>query len=170
MNQSRSPTNYKVDKDGSDSQQSPPVKNSISVHSTGEVISYPDIIQFKITIQSSKDTLEDAQASVKRRTDYVAQVIRKNGIRNNDVTVSTLLNRRHLESGEATECSTDMVVNCDSLSRCEIIRNVLIEKMDSSVLVSAVSFLHTAEAREVGRYRQFSNIDLFSHFWGHYNS
>lgn len=131
-------------------------KPSISVHSSGEVSSLPDVIQFTVSIQSSKDTVEEAQASVKRRTDYVTQVIRKNGGKNNDITISTDISKRN--TGGITQCEADMVtvwtnvtVKCNSVSSCETIRNMLIEKMDSSVQFSPVVFWHSTDAKEVGR-------------------
>lgn len=158
MTHSLSPT--KVDLDGVDSkalQDSGGAKNSISVHSSGEVTSLPDIIEFTVTILSSKDTVEDAQASVKRRVDYITQVIRKNGVKNNNVTVCTEINRESVSPvggspAEKAIVSTDVEVKCDNLSKCETIRNVLIEKMDTSVQFSPVSFWHSTEAKETGRY------------------
>ena len=127
-------------------------KSTISVHSCGEVNCTPDIIQFTVSIRSSKESVEEAQASIKRRTDYVSQVIRKNGIKNNDFAISTELSRKSIEETECVTVQADVVVKCDNLSRCENTRNVLMEKMDSSVHFSSVNFWHSTEAKESGRY------------------
>ena len=157
MNQSMSPVKMETSEaDLLDGANNGGGKNSISVHSSGEVTTLPDIIQFTVTVNSSKESAEEAQASVKRRIDYITQVIRKNGVKNNCVTVSTEVSKENIIQKEDTlsEVVTvhcDVVVNCDSLVRCETIRNVLIEKMDSSVQFSSVSFWHSPEAKQNGR-------------------
>ena len=158
MNQSLSPVKVEGnDSDLLDATGNGGGKSTISVHSSGEVTTLPDIIEFTITVESSKESAEDAQASVKRRTDYISQVIRKNGVKSNDVTVSTEVSKESVIQKEDTQSEVvtvhcDMVVKCDSLLRCETIRNVLIEKMDSSVHFSPVSFCHSPEAKQTGRY------------------
>lgn len=159
MDQTQSPV--KMDPDGTSVLDASGGKNTITVHSSGEMCSLPDVIQFTVTIRSSKETVEDAQASVKRRTDYVSQVIRKNGVKNNDVTLSTeiskgggagtVIQREGQAMVDMATVYTDVVVKCDSWSRCETIRNLLIEKMDSSVQFSPVSFWHSTEAKQGGR-------------------
>ena len=156
MEKSQSPV--KVDSDGIASMQHSLCEpsNSISVQSAGEITLSPDTIQFTISVRSSKESLEDAQASVKRRVDYITQVLRKNEIKNNDVALSTEINRKNavgVSQGESELVTviTYVVVKCDSISKCEMVRNVLIEKMDSSVLFSPVSFWHSLEAKETGR-------------------
>lgn len=155
MDRSRSP--IKTEVDGSDRKlDAIDGKSSISVHSSGEVTSLPDVIEFTVTVHSCKETIEDAQTSVKRRTDYIMQVARKNGIRNTQVCseVSKGIGKEK-EQGDlvgswAAVCS-EVVIKCDSLLQCETIRNILVEKMDSSVQFSQVSFCHSTEARQEGR-------------------
>ena len=130
-------------------------RRTISVHSSGEVTSLPDVIKFTLSVHSSKEILEDAQASVKRRTDYIAQVARKTGVKTTGVTLCTEVGKesgRESEQGDLTTVSTDAVIECDTFQKCEAIRNVLVEKLDSSVQFSPVTFWHSTEAKEVGRY------------------
>lgn len=151
MNRSQSP--IKAEVDGTDRKLDNNGQRTISVHSSGEVTSLPDVIQFTVTVHSSKETVEDAQTSVKRRTDYMAQVARKNGIRNDGVTISTEVSKGQETDpvgSWATVC-TDVVIKCDTLLRCETIRNILVEKMDSSVQFSHVGFSHSTEAGQDGR-------------------
>ena len=135
-------------------------RSTISVESSAEVTALPDTIQFTVSIYNSKETVEDAMASVKRRTDYITQVIRKNGVKNDNVIISTEITKglgshssgdREEPQGDTDQwatVSTDVVVNCDTLLKCETIRNVLIEKLDSSVQFSNVTFSITAEAKQ----------------------
>ena len=125
-------------------------KRTISVRSSGEVTSLPDVIQFMVIVKSCKDTMEDAQASVKRRTDYIAQVVRKNGVKDG-MTSSTDLNKITTEQGEQVTMCTEVEIKCDTFLKCETIRNLLVEKLDSSVQFSPISFFHTTEAKQVGR-------------------
>ena len=152
-------------------QQQRPGKSTISVQSSGEVRLLPDVLHFTVSIRNSKETLEEAQTSVKRRTDYIAQVARKNGVKGNnivfctDVSQSTEGGTAALGGGQNSSnlypmsgirlglavVHTDVTVNCDSVARCEAIRNTLIEKLDNSVEVSPVSFMHSVEVKEKAR-------------------
>lgn len=157
MNQSLSPVKMETNEvDLLDVTSNVNGKSTISVYSSGEVTTLPDVIQFTITVESSKENAEDSQASVKRRTDYITQVIRKNGVKSNDVTVSTEVSKESVVQKEnaQTEVVTvhcDVIVECDGLLKCETIRNLLIEKMDSSVQFSPVRFWHSPEAKQTGR-------------------
>ena len=152
-------------------QKSPSSRGTVSVQSSGEMRTHPDIFQFTITIRNSKESLEEAQTSIKRRTDYISQVIRKNGVKSRSIVVSTDMTRAgcsHPTAGiggrnDSGACSdgmpqaglatvhTEVVVSCNSMEKCETIRNILIEKLDISVEISPVTFWHTAEAKEKGR-------------------
>ena len=114
----------------------------ISVQATGEVFWPPDLLQFNVLISSSKDSIEAAQESVKRRTDYILQVLRNNGIKDHDTKCSTEIIR-----GEQAVVYTNILVGCGSVAVCEQIRNKLMEKLDSSVQFSEVTCQHTLEAR-----------------------
>lgn len=123
-------------------------RRNISVQATSEVVCPPDIVQFGITVCSSKDTHEAAQTSVKRRTDYILQVLRNNGIRENkNVKMSTNVSR-----GEAEfTVQSELLVEHSDLSKCEIIRNLLIEKMDSSIHFTPITTHHSPEIKELKR-------------------
>ena len=86
------------------------------------------------------------------------QVIRKNGV--NDMELSTEISKNsgsnypgsgNSQVEEVVCVSADVDVKCDSMVKCETIRNLLIEKMDSSVHFSPVNFWISAEAKQVGR-------------------
>ena len=115
---------------------------TISVQATGEVSWPPDSLQFNVWISSSKDSLEAAQESVKRRIDYILQVLRNNGTKDHDPKCSTEIIR-----GEQIVVYTDILVECGSTAVCEQIRNKLMEKLDSSVQFSDVTCRHTLDAR-----------------------
>ncbi len=122
---------------------------TISVQSIGEAQSPPSSLNFGVLVYSVKDSLEAAQASVKRRTDYITQVLRNSGIKERSYKISTDISRR----GECMRVQTDILVEADSVSKCETVRNLLIEKMDSSsVQFTAVTCHHRYEDTEGMRY------------------
>lgn len=140
---------------------SPTAKHCISVQATGEVTALPDVVQFTISVRSTKETADEAQASVKRRTDYVSQVIKKHGVHGVESStevsksagnnVNLLVNAASSQVDELVTVTTDMDVKCDSLSKCEAIRNLLIEKMDATVRFSAVTFSISTECKQKSR-------------------
>ena len=148
-------------------QQVPLSRNTVSVQSSGEIWSNPDILQFIVTIKNSKESLEEAQTSVKRRTDYISQVIRKNSVKSENIVMYTDVTPAgtngapvgvdgHVGPGPSSQSMlatvyTEVVVTCDCMGRCETIRNMLIEKLDTSVDISPISYWHSAEAKETGR-------------------
>lgn len=126
-------------------------KRTISVQATGEVCCPPDVIKFSITVHSSKDSLEAAQLSVKRRTEYIVNVLHNNKFKDKDIKCST-----DITKGEMAVVQSDVYVQSDSLSKCETVRNLLIEKLDSSVQFSPITFHHTVEVKEAKRLIQYT--------------
>lgn len=140
-------------------------RRTISVRAFGEASCPPDIIQFTVIVSSSKETLEAAHASVKRRTDYILQALEKNGIKRKTVACSTQVNRmghgRATISDEAVgevstedgfpSVQTDILVQAGSLSKGEGARNLLLQKLDHSVRFTPLAYLHTAENKQEKR-------------------
>ena len=122
-------------------------KRTISVHATGEAACPPDVLQFIVSVSALKDTVESAQTSVKRRTDYILQVLRNNGIKDRCIHCSSEISR-----GESVSMQTDVMVRADSLVKCETVRNLLVEKMDPSVRFTPISYHHTPETKDSKRY------------------
>lgn len=137
-------------------------RRTISVRAFGEASCPPDIMQFTVTVSSSKDTLEAAHASVKRRTDYILQALEKNGIKRKTIACSTQVNRiGHCRgtipdeaAGEVSagdgfpSVQTDILVQAGSLSKSEGARNLLLQKLDHSVRFTPLVYLHTAENKQ----------------------
>ena len=109
-------------------------KRSITIHDVGEVSKCPDLIKFTVSVCSSKDSIESVKASVKRRVDYILQTLRSHGIGEKSVTVSTDVNR-----GEGYEMRSDVLVQHSNVQQCQTARNFLVEKLDSSVVISPIS-------------------------------
>ena len=132
---------------GNNRQKAAP-KRKISVSAVGEVLCFPDVLEFVISVGSTKETIEAALASVNRRSEYIQQVLRNKDVKDKHVECSTEITRgEHVCSVQST-----VVVNCSSNEHAELVRNFLIEKMDSSVQFSPISCLLSLENKENKRY------------------
>ena len=109
-------------------------KRSITIHDVGEITKNPDIIKFTVSVCSSKDTIESVKTSVKRRIDYVLQTLHSHGIGGKSLTVSTDINR-----GQGYEMRSDILVQYNDAQQCQSVRNFLVEKLDSSVVITPIS-------------------------------
>ncbi len=123
-------------------------KRSISVHATGEVVCPPDILEFLISVSSTKETIESAQQSVKRRTEYILQVLRNNGVKESCIRSASEISKGE----ESVAVQTSILVQTDGLTKCETVRNLLIEKLDRSVHFGPINCYHSLEAKENKRY------------------
>ena len=112
----------------------------ITVQASGEVACKPDLFSFAICVTSTKENVETAQNSVKRRIEYILQVLRNNGIKERRVERSTDVNR----ASESEVCvRVNLQVESESLQACEVSRNLLVEKMDATVQCSIIELLHS---------------------------
>ena len=130
-------------------------RRHIAVHATGEVKCPPDQMQFIISVRSCKGTVDGAQSSVRRRTEYITQVLRNNGIQERCIRCSSEMRRE-----ESVSVQTDVVVQSDDLLTCETVRNLLIEKLDPSVQFGTITYHHTAENKDFKRLEANVRYDL----------
>lgn len=129
-----------------------PLSRIVSVQSIGEVQCPPSLVKFGVIVSSVKESVEAANLSVKRRADYIIQVLRNNGIKEKSYKCSTDIFRK---DSECVRVQTDFLIECESVSKCEAARNLLIEKLDaSSVQFTSVTYHHLFEDREEKRYVQ----------------
>ena len=139
-----------MDSSGRESPPSPVVSNrrTLSIQAQGDVLCFPDVFRFNISISSSKACFEDAQLSVKKRSDYVLQVLRNHGLsRGKNVEVISDVER--WEESSSVHCN--IAVCCYDQQNCCSVRNLLIQKLNSSVQFSpiycSVSLQHKANKR-----------------------
>ncbi len=122
-------------------------KREIYVRATGEAVCPPDVLEFLVSVSSSKEALESAQESVRRRSEYILQVLRNNGIKDQYIRSTS-----EVSKGEGSVVvQTNVLVRTDGLMRCEKVRNFLIEKLDRSVHFGPVNCSHSLEAKETKR-------------------
>lgn len=128
------------------------VKRTITVHASSEVACPPDLYSLAISVSSTKENAEAAQNSVKRRSEYILQVLRNNSIKEKQVERSTDVNR----VSENEICvQVNLLVRTGSLQACEAARNLLIEKMDVTVQCNAIDLLHSPAHKTEKRYHNF---------------
>lgn len=125
-----------------DIQRSP--KRSISVMASGISVCPPDHFSFDVTVSSTKSILEEAQASVKRRGDYILQVLRNHNVK----TVQSVTDVWTECNGEEHVVEMGISVQCGEVDKCCKVRNVIMEKLDSSsVQCSSIMCSHSPEQK-----------------------
>ena len=122
-------------------------KRTITVHASGEVSCPPDLFSLAISVCSTKESAEAAQSSVKRRSEYIRQVLRNNKIGEKQVKVTTDVSRVEEEEEEEVCVQSHFLVQTGSLPACEAVRNLLVEKLDATVQCSAIGLQHSSESK-----------------------
>ena len=130
-------------------------KRTISVMASGVAVCSPDTFSFNVTVCSTKSALTEAQASVKRRGDYILQVLRNHNIRN----IRSLTDMWTEANGEEHVVEMSISVQCGDVEKCSKVRNTIMEKLDSpSVHCSSIGCSHTPEWKAMKMYvRVFEN-------------
>lgn len=109
---------------------------------TGVVVCGPDVFSFCVTIVSSKPVLSDARTSVKRRGDYILQVLRNHSVKNvQSVTDS-------MSKADRDEHTVEMSVSvvCGDIEKCCEVRDLIMNKLDSpSVHCSTIQCSHSPQ-------------------------
>ena len=124
-------------------------RRTITVHANSEIACKPDLFSLEIVVTSTKETAETAQSSVKRRSEYILQVLRKNSIKEKRIDKSTSVNR----FGEDEVCvQVHYLAQSDCLQSCEAARNVLVEKMDAAVECGMIELLYSPAHKARKRY------------------
>ena len=124
-------------------------KRTITLSASSEVACPPDLYCFAVSVTSTKESSEAAQNSVKRRSEYIMQVLRNNSIKERHVEKFTDINR---VSEDGVCVRENILVKGDNLQACEAARNLLIAKMDATVQCSAIDLLHSPAHKTEKRY------------------
>ncbi|XP_066990995.1 interleukin-1 receptor-associated kinase 1-binding protein 1 isoform X2 [Anabrus simplex] len=120
------------------------------VEGYGEVILEPDVIEFVFKVESTKEKAEDAKSSVSKRIDYLVQTIKNFKIRGErPISVHHSLSRVDGQFRMVGE----VLVKCDSVHKYEDIVNIIVEKLEGSVLISEPHYSHSPKCTQEGRQR-----------------
>ena len=99
-----------------------------------------------IAFLPDQDSVDEVKASVNRRMEYVLQTLRAHHVK--DYKMNTMLNR--VEQGY--RLVVELNVEFSDFTRCEQVCNLLVEKLDETVTVSAPVLYHTPAKLESLRY------------------
>ncbi|XP_025300298.3 interleukin-1 receptor-associated kinase 1-binding protein 1 isoform X1 [Canis lupus dingo] len=124
----------------------------VHVSGTAEVSASPDRAQVAVLVSSTKEAEAEAKKSVCRRLDYITQSLRQQGLqlasgkrgllpphRAENVTVTK--DFRRVEN--AYHMEAEVCITFTEFGKMQNICNFLVEKLDSSVVISQPQFYHT---------------------------
>ncbi|XP_045700087.1 interleukin-1 receptor-associated kinase 1-binding protein 1 isoform X1 [Phyllostomus hastatus] len=140
----------------------------VHVSGTAEVSASPDRAQVAVLVSSTKEAAAEAKKSVCRRLDYITQSLQQQGLQSENITVTKDIRRvenaYHMEAEGSwyTDLILHMIVlrstsavqrpgwwahkvciTFTEFGKMQNICNLLVEKLDSSVVISQPQFYHT---------------------------
>ncbi|KAL6087906.1 hypothetical protein STEG23_015897 [Scotinomys teguina] len=116
-----------------------PGAREVHVSGTAEVSASPDRAQVAVRVSSTKEAAAEAKKSVCRRLDYITQSLQQQGLQAENVTVT-----KDIRRGEnAYHMEAEVCITFTEFGKMQNICNFLVEKLDSSVVISPPEFYHT---------------------------
>uniref|UniRef100_A0A8D2CNS2 Interleukin-1 receptor-associated kinase 1-binding protein 1 n=1 Tax=Sciurus vulgaris TaxID=55149 RepID=A0A8D2CNS2_SCIVU len=111
----------------------------VHVSGTAEVSAGPDRARVEVRVSSTKAAASEAKRSVGRRLDYITQCLQQQGLQAENVTVTK--DFRRVEN--AYHMEAEVCITFTEFGKMQNICNFLVEKLDSSVVISPPQFYHT---------------------------
>jgi len=115
-------------------------KRLITVSASGEFSLPPDRVKLTVLIRSLKNTIDEAKQSAARRFEYVQQNLRNTGLKETDIIISKIYNRKDNLYEVLIEISAFF---CD-FAKYQQLHNLFVEKLDETVKVLPAEFSHTS--------------------------
>ncbi|CAD7678061.1 unnamed protein product [Nyctereutes procyonoides] len=132
------------------SAQAQSATREVHVSGTAEVSASPDRAQVAVLVSSTKEAAAEAKKSVCRRLDYIAQSLQQQGLQAENVTVTKdfrrVENAYHMEAENTKRAcfiGKQVCITFTEFGKMQNICNFLVEKLDSSVVISQPQFYHT---------------------------
>ncbi|XP_019125408.2 interleukin-1 receptor-associated kinase 1-binding protein 1 homolog [Larimichthys crocea] len=113
----------------------------VQVTGTAEVCCPADRASLRVSVGSSKESVNDVTNSVSRRLEYILQAVRQHGVSDRDTSVRRFLHRE----ADQYHMDAEVVVTFSDFENMERVCRVLLEKLDKSVCVGTPHFYHSAE-------------------------
>uniref|UniRef100_UPI0037E70F5F interleukin-1 receptor-associated kinase 1-binding protein 1 homolog n=1 Tax=Semicossyphus pulcher TaxID=241346 RepID=UPI0037E70F5F len=113
----------------------------VQVTGTAEVCCPADRVSVRVSLSSSKESVNEATNSVSRRLEYILQTVRQHGVSDKDTSVRRFLHRE----ADQYHMEAEVVVSFSDFEKMEGVCRVLLEKLDKSVCVGTPQFYHSAE-------------------------
>ncbi|XP_077018399.1 interleukin-1 receptor-associated kinase 1-binding protein 1 [Tamandua tetradactyla] len=111
----------------------------VHVSGTAEVSADPDRARVAVQLGSTKEAATEAKKSVCRRLDYITQSLQQQGLQAENITVTK--DFRRVENAYHMEAEVCIIFT--EFGKMQNICNFLVEKLDSSVVISPPQFYHT---------------------------
>ncbi|XP_033113343.1 interleukin-1 receptor-associated kinase 1-binding protein 1-like [Anneissia japonica] len=121
-----------------------PRLSEIEVTATAEASQAPNRAVITVIVSSQKQIVADAKNSVARRTDYILQTLHTFQVKEGDVARTDSLRRKD----GLYVMHTELLVTFIDLEKCLAVTNLLVEKLDESVVVQQPEFHHTPQSIE----------------------
>ncbi|XP_062981866.1 interleukin-1 receptor-associated kinase 1-binding protein 1 [Elgaria multicarinata webbii] len=119
-----------------------PPGREVHVSGSAELSASPDRAKVTVHLGSRKGEAGAARSSVSRRLDYIAQTARqRGGILESNVTVTKNFSRLD----NAFKMEAEVCITFSDFGKMQDVCNFLVEKLDSSVIISPPHFYHTME-------------------------
>ncbi|KAK3580271.1 hypothetical protein CHS0354_023509 [Potamilus streckersoni] len=116
----------------------------ITVTAVGEVSLPPDRCRVTVKVSSQKDNVSDLKNSIQRRLEYILQTMHNQGIKDTDMKVHKQM--RRIDS--FYEMTAEVVVVFLDFHKCQTACNLLVEKLDETVIVCPPEFYHASSTLE----------------------
>ncbi|XP_041814948.1 interleukin-1 receptor-associated kinase 1-binding protein 1 homolog isoform X1 [Chelmon rostratus] len=113
----------------------------LQVTGTAEVCCPADRVSVRVSVGSSKESVNEVTNSVSRRLEYILQAVRQHGVSDKDAAVRRFLHRE----ADQYHMNAEVAVTFSDFEKMERVCGVLLEKLDKSVCVGAPQFYHSAE-------------------------
>ncbi|XP_067558835.1 interleukin-1 receptor-associated kinase 1-binding protein 1 [Pseudorca crassidens] len=126
------------------SAQTQTATREVHVSGTAEVSATPDRAQVVVQMSSTKEAAAEAKKSVCRRLDYIMQTLQQQGVQSENVTVTKDFQRVE----NAYHMEAEVCITFTEFGKMQNICNFLVEKLDSSVVISQPQFYHTPGSTE----------------------
>ncbi|PAA73356.1 hypothetical protein BOX15_Mlig033645g1 [Macrostomum lignano] len=129
-------------------QQQQQKRKTVEVLGVGEVPVVPDQCSVVFVIRSTKETVEEANASAIKRYNYLLQLLGNSHIKENCVKSNREVTRHNQQS---LTLSITVSVLFSDFNVFEKVCNQVAEKLDSAVSISKPTFIATVQRREAVR-------------------
>lgn len=116
-----------------------PGAREVHVSGAAEVSASPDRALVTVRVSSTKEVAAEAKKSVCRRLDYITQSLQQQGVQTENVTVTKDFRR----VDNAYHMEAEVCITFTEFGKMQNICNFLVEKLDSSVVISPPEFYHT---------------------------
>ncbi|XP_060908483.1 interleukin-1 receptor-associated kinase 1-binding protein 1 homolog [Labrus mixtus] len=113
----------------------------VQVTGAAEVCCPADRVSVRVSVGSSKDSVNEVTNSVSRRLEYILQTVRQHGGSDKDTAVRRFLHRE----ADQYNMNAEVMVTFSDFENMEQVCSVLLEKLDKSVCVGTPQFYHSAE-------------------------